>query len=144
VSRTPALCVLPKAQLDIQQCSSWAAEQLARTGEQLLGGSSSSSSSTQAGSGTAGAVQQEGQQQRTVVCCDQGYLHLLPQLQEAMLMAYQVDTPNRHCICTCLFAYVCVLLVVMINMMQGWSWPPVVQYFQRCPCAHGLAAVADQ
>jgi hypothetical protein len=77
VSRTPALCVLPTAQLDIQQCSSWAAEQLASNEAQLLGGSN---------------MQEAGQlQQYAVVCCDQSYLHLLPQLQEAMLLAYQVN-----------------------------------------------------
>jgi hypothetical protein len=100
VSRTPALCVLPKAELDVQQCSSWAAEQLTSTGEQLLGSSSSSSSSTQAGSGTGGHVQAQGQQQYAVVCCDQGYLHLLPQLQEAMLMAYQV---MKQAVTACIF-----------------------------------------
>jgi hypothetical protein len=107
VSRTPALCVLPKAQLDVQQCSSWAAEQLASTGQQLLG----SSSSTQAGSGTGEPMREEGQQQCAVVCCDQGYLHLLPQLQEAMLMAYQVNMRTATALVFgCLHITACCLL----------------------------------
>jgi hypothetical protein len=111
--------VLPKAQLDIQQCSSWAAQQLASTEEQLLGGSSSSSS-TPADSGTGGAVQEERQQQCAVVCCDQGYLHLLPQLQEAMLMAFQVNTVTVTAVVfVCLQVSACCLLSWIMLMQLG-------------------------
>lgn len=88
VSRTPALCVLPKAGLDVQQCSRWVAEQLSCRGEQP----------TNCKAAVGDGQRQEQQQQHAVVCCDQAYLHLLPQLQEAMLLAYQVGV--LHVVCS--------------------------------------------
>lgn len=71
VSRTPALCVLPQHQLDVQHSSTWLLQQLANLHDQ---------------------VQQQQQQQQhkavCVICCDQGYMHKLPQLQQAVLQAY--------------------------------------------------------
>jgi hypothetical protein len=67
VSRTPALCVLPQLPLDVQHCSSWLVEQLAALHPQQP---------------------HEQEQQTCVVCCDQGYLHHLPELQTAVQQAY--------------------------------------------------------
>lgn len=77
VSRIPAFCVLPKAHLDVRQCSSWVAQQLTDAQGQVY-------------SSSCGATAQHSS--CAVVCCDQSYMHLLPQLREAMLLAYQVRT----------------------------------------------------
>lgn len=71
VSRTPALCVLPKRELDVQQTSTWLVQQLARLHEQVQQGHDNHQ-----------------QQPMCVICSDQGYLHQLPELQQAVQAAY--------------------------------------------------------
>lgn len=77
VSRTPALCVLPKRQLDVQQTSTWLVQQLEQLHQQV-----------QAACRSEQGEQQQQQQPVCVVCTDQGYLHQLPALQQAVQQAY--------------------------------------------------------
>jgi len=85
VSRTPALCVLPKQQLDVQQTSTWLIHQLARLQDQVQAGSLPSTQ--------AQRQQQQQQEQQEgpvcVICCNQSYLHQVQQLQQAVLHGYQ-------------------------------------------------------
>lgn len=77
VSRTPALCVLPKRDLNVQQTSTWLVQQLAQLHEQVQATCSKDSN-------------QQGSQQPPVciICSDQGYIHQLEQLQQAVQAAY--------------------------------------------------------
>lgn len=77
VSRTPALCVLPKRDLNLQQTSTWLVQQLAQLHEQVQATCSKDSN-------------QQGSQQQPVciICSDQGYIHQLEQLQQAVQAAY--------------------------------------------------------
>lgn len=86
VSRVPALCVLPKAALDVQSTCDWVAQQLTELSQAALDGVIAAVSSNEDDS-----VQQQQQQQpcrAAVLCCDQVYLHLLQQLEEGLRAAY--------------------------------------------------------
>jgi hypothetical protein len=78
VSRTPALCVLPKRDLNVQQTSTWLVQQLAQLHEQVQATCSTDSN----------PQEQQQQQPVCITCSDQGYLHQLEQLQEAVQAAY--------------------------------------------------------
>jgi diphthamide biosynthesis protein 2 len=84
VSRTPALCVLPKQQLNVQTISTWLVQQLSELHAQVQ------SSCTQDAAQDSQQQQQQQQQQSPVcvICSDQSYLHQLPDLQQAVLQAY--------------------------------------------------------
>jgi hypothetical protein len=73
VSRLPALCILPKQQLDVPAAAAWIAQQLQEAAPKLGVDQSTP------GSGTV------------LVLTDQAYQHLLPELQQALQLAYQVS-----------------------------------------------------
>jgi len=93
VSRIPAYCVLPKLDLDVQAAGTWVGRQLAKEAAAEANSSSSAEQDQQQ------QQQQHGQPDVAdhpvwVVCCDQGYLHLWPQLQQVIREAAGLVSPK--------------------------------------------------